>query len=104
MAGTGTFRKGDPRINRGGRPKGSKNKRTEEWEKLANYITKRGARRLVKALENMPDDKFIEQYAKILSYFKPQLKQVDANIEGGNRAILIGFTNDDDNSDSEPDE
>jgi hypothetical protein len=55
-----------------GRPQGAISERTKRWEELGEYITTAGAERAMEALNALPDEEFLEQYAKFLEYFKPK--------------------------------
>jgi len=56
-----------------GKPKGTKAKRTIQWEQLGEFITQSGAERAVKVLKSLQDDEFLDQYNKLLNYFKPKI-------------------------------
>ena len=74
MAGNKNSGPGKGRTNNPkGMPKGTKHKRTEQWEQLGDFITKSGAERAVKVLKSLPDDEFLDQYNKLLNYFKPKI-------------------------------
>lgn len=92
----GGFQKGDPRVNRKGRPKGAKGVRNQQWEQLGKYLIDKGAKRFIQVLNKMPDDQFVDAYSRIVKYFKPQLRQVDATLTGGDKPLVIGFTDDKD--------
>lgn len=69
-----------------GRPKGSRNARSLQWETLAKDIIGRHSERFNKVLDNLDDEEFARQYTTILNYFKPRLAstqmqgQADINI------------------------
>ena len=65
--------------NSSGRPVGSKNKRTEQWEQLGESITGQQAEKFNEFLDKLwgsrnDEDKMIasELYLKTLEYFKPK--------------------------------
>ena len=73
--------------NASGRPVGSKNKRTEQWEQLGESITGQQAEKFNDFLDKLwnsrnDEDKMIasELYLKTLEYFKP--KQARQTIVG----------------------
>jgi len=73
--------------NANGRPVGSKNKRTEQWEALGESITGHQAEKFNEFLDKLwssrnDEDKMIasELYLKTLEYFKP--KQARQTIVG----------------------
>jgi hypothetical protein len=46
------------------------------WEALGQYVVNEGAQRAMEVLAQMDDDQFIEQYMKMLEYFKPKQARV----------------------------
>ncbi len=66
-----------------GRPKGSKNRRTNEWEALGESIMTTHADRLNEVLSSLDDEEFVRSYAMILQYFKPKLasQTIDGNLD-----------------------
>ena len=72
MPGQGRpFEKGNP-----GKPKGAVSEKTKMWEELGQYIVTEGAERAMQVLAKMDDDQFLEQYMKMLEYFKPKQARV----------------------------
>lgn len=63
--------KGGVRPNSGRKP-GSKNQKTMEWENLGDFLTKAGAERAKRILNNSKDEKFMDYYLSIINYFKPR--------------------------------
>lgn len=59
--------------NREGRPIGSKNEKTKQWEILSEAIVTRHSERFNKVLDQLDDLEFIKAYTSILAYFKPKL-------------------------------
>ena len=79
--------------NKEGRPTGSKNKKTKEWEQLGEFITNEGAKRVIKYLHSIKDDKeFFDKYTLLINYFKPKMQstQLDANVK---KPTIIEFRN-----------
>ena len=67
-------RKNAPSNNPEGRPAGSKNRRTVEWEQLGGFITEAGAKRVMEYLNAIEDDEeFFNKYERLLNYFKPKM-------------------------------
>jgi hypothetical protein len=68
--------------NPDGRPVGSKNVKTVQWEALGDFLTEKGAKRAMKVLDELDDEAYLDQYGKLLNYFKPKMQssQIDANI------------------------
>lgn len=67
--------------NPSGRPSGTKNKKTLEWEALGEAITSKHAERLNIELAKLEGKEFIQSYAQILEYFKPKLQRTELKSE-----------------------
>lgn len=65
------------RKKTGGKKKGSKNKRTLEWEEFGRQLLEFGLPRAMDILESAPDDKFMPYFDKLLEYFKPRLSRTE---------------------------
>ncbi len=75
------FKKDDPNINRNGRPKGSRNKSTEEIKSILNGFISDNLEDLQEVYDSLePKDKvsFLE---KIIRYIIPQQKELKQNID-----------------------
>jgi hypothetical protein len=68
--------------NPNGRPKGTKNKKTVQWEALGDAITNEHTERFNRVLDAMDDDKFADTYIKVLEYFKPKQNRTDITSGG----------------------
>jgi len=66
----------------GGRVKGTANKKTEQWDALGDFMTDTGAERATRILSTLNDKEYLEQYGKLLNYFKPKYQNttIDANV------------------------
>jgi hypothetical protein len=82
------FKKGDPKPAGSGKKKGSKNKKTLQWEALGKFITEKGAEKLMKVLEAQDDKEFIKSYGAILEYFKPKLARTELTGKDGDDLII----------------
>ena len=76
---TGKFTKGNP-----GRPKGTKNTKTLQWEELGKQITNNNAARFNALLGRLWDSsdindqvKAAELFLKLVEYFKPKLQRIN---------------------------
>jgi hypothetical protein len=65
------FAKGNP-----GKPKGAISHRLQLWEALGAYVVNEGAERAMEVLATLDDETFLEQYMKMLEYFKPKQARV----------------------------
>jgi hypothetical protein len=72
-----------------GRPSGSKNERTMQWEALGEALLTKHSERANKILETMPDDKFLDNYGKLLEYFKPKQARTEVKQEGVQQVEVI---------------
>jgi len=78
--------------NPNGRPVGSKNKRTEQWEKLGEAISTTHTERFNQCLAKMDDEEFVKAYLMTLEYFKPKLARTeikgDVEVSGIKQLII----------------
>lgn len=72
-----------------GRPSGSKNERTKQWEDLGEALLTRHAERANRIMDTMPDDKFLDNYGKLLEYFKPKQARTEIKQEGTQQVEVI---------------
>jgi len=64
-------RKGETN-NPNGRPEGSKNKKTIEWEAFGKAIIEHGSDRAKQIMDKSNDKDFMFYYLNLLEYFKPK--------------------------------
>ena len=69
-----------------GRPEGSKNLRTLQWEALGDAITSIHTERFNRVLSEAKDETFVSLYLQALEYFKP--KQARTEVTGKDGAPL----------------
>ena len=74
----GTFGEGNK-----GKPKGAKSNKTKQWEQLGDFLTEEGAQRAMKILNDLPDEEYLDQFGKLLNYYKPKMQStnLDANLK-----------------------
>jgi len=65
--------------NPAGKPAGTKNTKTKQWEALGAKIVGEGAERFMSILDGLPDDDFTKNYLMILEYFKPKQQRTELN-------------------------
>jgi len=87
--------------NPNGRPSGSKNKKTLEWEELGHALLTRHSERAEQVMGALPDDKFIDNYIKLLEYFKPKLQRTEQKQDGPFEQIIKYVRPDDNHPDTE---
>lgn len=56
--------------------KGAVTQKTLLWEALGAYVVNEGAERAMEVLATLDDETFLEQYMKMLEYFKPKQARV----------------------------
>ena len=81
------FKKGQS-GNPEGKSKGTRSKKTVEWEALGEAITTKHADRFNKILNDLPEDKFADKFLQVLEYFKPKQARVE-NVHQGDVSINI---------------
>jgi len=72
-----------------GRPVGAKSEKTKQWEDLGEALLTRHAERANRIMETMPDDKFLDNYGKLLEYFKPKQARTEIKQEGTQQVEVI---------------
>ena len=60
--------------NISGRPPGTVNQRSKEWDLLKDCILSTHTKRFNELLEGLKDEAFIAVYLKVLQYFKPRMQ------------------------------
>lgn len=68
--------------NPNGRPTGSKNARTEQWEALGQALVSKHSERANEIMENCDDEVFMDNFYKLLEYFKPKQARTVVQNEG----------------------
>ncbi len=71
------------------RPVGSKNIRTEQWEKLGKWMVSKGAKRMQEVMKDMDDQDFAHHFLQLVRYFKPALSSAAVKQEGNINITLI---------------
>ena len=75
--------------NPSGRPKGIVPERVKQWEELGKALVERHSDRANQVLDNLDDEKFIDQYCKLLEYFRPKLQRSEVKQDNGPVEIRI---------------
>lgn len=65
-----------------GKPKGTKSKKTIQWDALGESIMNEHTERFNSSLNDLDDDKFMDMYIKVLEYFKPKQNRTDITSGG----------------------
>lgn len=88
-------KKGESR-NPSGRPQGAISKKNEQWAVLHEHIAGRHTERFNRVLATLDDEKFMDNYLRILEYFKPRLQRAE-NINMNtqlDRVVLVASPDD----------
>lgn len=72
--------KGKPKT--GGNKKGYKQEKRIQWDEMGTFITMEGTDKAMRILATLQGKEYLEWYAKLLSYFKPQLARTENKHEG----------------------
>lgn len=62
-------------MKTGGKQKGSKNKKTQQWEEFGHNLTSSGVERAKRIMAQSNDKDFMFYFQNLLNYFKPQLSR-----------------------------
>jgi len=68
------FAKENWKGNKEGRPTGSKNTKTIEWELLKDSILNEQTKTFNKELKKLSGKEYCDMFLKVLQYFKPRLQ------------------------------
>ena len=74
-----TFQKGN-KLGKG-RPKGSKNYRTQYWDNIGDFLVNEGAEKYLQALQTLNDKEYRDEFVKILEYFKPKRARTEVKAD-----------------------
>lgn len=66
-----------------GRPKGSKNERTEQWEQFSEWMMEAGLERFQREIETLEGEKFVQVVKDLMEFFKPKLARQEQTGPGG---------------------
>ena len=75
--------------NTAARNKG-KHQKTKQWEALGDFMTDQGAKKAIGIIKRLDDVAFLEQYQKLLSYFKPKMTQSSLDFSGIDEIVVKG--------------
>lgn len=74
--------------NPNGRPAGSKNEKTVQWEALGNALLTKHSARANQILNDCDDETFMDNYGKLLEYFKPKQARSEIKVDGEMNVIF----------------
>jgi len=78
-------------AKKAGAKRGQTYQKLKQWEQLGDFLTDAGAKRAMDILNDLPDDEYLDQFGKLLNYFKPRMQstQLDANVT---ERVITGIT------------
>lgn len=79
-----SFKKGQ-----GGRPKGKKNTKTEQWDAFADYCLNGGLQKYQQELNSLKGEKFVIAFNNLLEFHKPKLARTQTEIDMGDNTLKI---------------
>lgn len=68
--------------NPNGRPVGSRNKKTEQWQVFAEYCLNGGLEKFQEELEKLEGKDYVSAFISILEFHKPKLARSEMKLEG----------------------
>lgn len=71
-----------------GKPKGSKAKKTIQWESIGEYLINDGSKKYKEYLEKLDEKEFASEFRAILEYFKPKQTRTETETSGNIRIII----------------
>lgn len=71
----------------GGRTKGKRNKKTEQWEVFSSYCLKGGLKKFQTELNKLKGKDFVRAFTDLIEFHKPKLARTE--LTGKNGADLI---------------
>ena len=78
-----------------GRPPGSKNKKTEAWDQLGDYLTNEATERAKRIMAKANDKDFMYYMVRLAKFFKPEMKSTETKLEITTGAKKIGIKKED---------
>lgn len=82
------FKKGQS-GNVSGKPKGAKNKKTEQWELFADFCLNEGLEKFATELKTLKGEKYCNTFIGLLEFHKPKLARTQTEIEVTDNSIHI---------------
>lgn len=84
--------------NPNGRPKGSKSRRTEQWEKFSEWFMCDGMDRLQEEMSKLKGKEFIREVKDLMEFFQPKLQRTETDITTKGESVnkpIIEFSQED---------
>jgi hypothetical protein len=74
-------------VRYGGKQKGSKNKKTLQWEAIGEYLIGEGVKKFLDIMRKADNKDYLNYYCQILEYFKPKLARTELTGKNGEKLI-----------------
>jgi len=71
----------------GGKVKGSKNLKSIQWEELGHSLLTNHSGRANQILATCDDEMFLDNYTKLMEYFKPKLARTEVTGKDGEKFL-----------------
>ena len=76
-----------------GRPKGSTNTKTDQWNKFAEWFMSDGMDRLQEEMSKLEGKDFVREVKDLMEYFQPKLQRTETDITSKGNEIQIPTIN-----------
>lgn len=70
--------------NPAGKPKGTKNTKTIEWEDFGKELLNEGSAKAKRILSESTDDNFMKYYIQLIEYFAPKQSRIESTSKNDN--------------------
>jgi hypothetical protein len=84
------FKKGN-KIGKG-RPEGTPNKRTEQWQTFSEYCLTGGIDKFKRELDSLKGKQYVDAFLSILEFHKPKLARTEVTGDDGKDLIPKSIT------------
>ena len=81
------YKKNHKKIPGSGMQKGQKSAKVQAWDAMQEKITNGLTEKAIEEMEKLTGKDFLDQYAKILEFFKPKLTRSNVDLTSGGEPI-----------------
>lgn len=74
--------------NPSGKPKGTKNTKTIEWEEFGKELLNEGSMKAKRILSESTDENFMKYYIQLIEYFAPKQSRIESTNKNDNQTII----------------
>ncbi len=82
-----------------GRPKGAKNKKTEQWENFSEWFMTDGMKKFQQEIDKLEGREYLKAVQEMIEYFQPKLARTEITGDKDNPLVLKMYLSDDDQQD-----